>query len=161
MEYTAIAGAGLGLVLATGCLPESSDDGSDEAGGADGTGGRGAGGASGGSGDGGMSDAASPPDVQPPAEDMGAAPLACPRVTARINGNHEEGGRHLLAVPSEDLRAGVEKTYEIAGMSAHSHTVTLTVEHFAALNRAEDVEVMSADVEDHTHLVRIRCAPSR
>ena len=85
------------------------------------------------------------------------ADLACPRVTARIDLNHLES-RHLLEVPTEDLRTGLEKIYSIQSMGDHDHALTLTADHFAALNRAEEVRVMAME-SDHGHLVRIRCAP--
>ena len=92
--------------------------------------------------------------TSPPPGDGGGGE-ACPRVTARIQTNHG----HLLMIPADDLRAGVEATYDIQAMGDHSHSVTLTAEHFAALGRTEEVMVESAAGNAHTHMISIRCAP--
>jgi hypothetical protein len=87
-------------------------------------------------------------------QDMGES-FACPRVTSRIQENHD----HLLVVPDEDLRAGAEVTYETVGASPHIHLVTITEELFALLALAEIVTAELMDAEGHTHSVEVRCAP--
>ena len=162
MGHCVLTGAGLGLLAATGCIPEGSDDDDDDNGGSSGNGGNsaGAGGQSGGGADGeggGMAGAQAGGMPAAGGEMMGGEP-ACPRVTARIDLNHMEA-RHLLEIPAEDLRAGVEKTYDIQAMGDHGHTVTVTVEDFAAMNRVEEVRLMSSEDSGHSHLIRVRCAP--
>ncbi len=49
--------------------------------------------------------------------------------------------RHLLSVPPEDVRAGVDKTYVAQSPSTHPHSVTLTADHFASLQANQSVSV--------------------
>jgi hypothetical protein len=65
---------------------------------------------------------------------------------------------HVLVVPLADVEAGVDVDYDIQGGSAHSHIVTLTAEHFAALQAGEDVMVVSTSGGMHTHSVTVSCA---
>lgn len=102
----------------------------------------------------GSGDGGSTPDASLPSPDA-SPPAACPRVTARIMTNHG----HLLMIPAEDLRAGIEVTYDIQGMGTHSHSVTLTTEHFATLNRVEELMLESTSADMHTHMMSVRCAP--
>lgn len=70
-----------------------------------------------------------------------------------IGANHG----HAMTVPKADVAAGIEKTYDIQGTSAHPHSVTLTTAHFAKLANNEDVLTMSTD-DGHAHSITVRCA---
>lgn len=65
---------------------------------------------------------------------------------------------HALQVSSDDVAAGVEKTYAIKGAAAHDHGVTLTTEHFAALAAGGSITVMSTTDVGHAHPVTVTCA---
>lgn len=70
-----------------------------------------------------------------------------------IAGNHG----HVLVVSKADVAAGTTKAYDIQGSSAHSHTVTLTVTHFASLAANQQVVVTSTG-GPHPHNVTVSCA---
>ena len=65
---------------------------------------------------------------------------------------------HALTVPAADVEAGVERTYDITGSSAHSHAVTLTAAHFTMLQAGEAVTISSTSGGAHTHDVTVTCA---
>jgi hypothetical protein len=52
----------------------------------------------------------------------------------------------------------VEKTYDIQGISAHPHMVTLTAAHFQTLADGQTVMVTSTNDAAHDHLITIVCA---
>jgi hypothetical protein len=60
---------------------------------------------------------------------------------------------HPMAVSAADVIEGVEKAYEIQGGANHSHTVTLTAEHFTILREAAFVTL----VVENTHTARVQC----
>lgn len=64
---------------------------------------------------------------------------------------------HVLVVSSDDVRAGVEKSYDVTGTSSHAHTVTVTAAMFAQLASHQTV-MTSATGGSHTHDVTITCA---
>lgn len=64
---------------------------------------------------------------------------------------------HSLTVSKEDVDAGVEKSYSIAGAADHSHNVTVTADNFATLQNNSSVTVQSTS-SGHTHSVTISCA---
>lgn len=64
---------------------------------------------------------------------------------------------HVLVVSSDDVRAGVEKSYDVTGTSSHAHTVTVTAAMFAQLANKQTV-MTSATGGSHTHDVTITCA---
>ena len=69
---------------------------------------------------------------------------------------------HTMRVSAADVRAGVEKTYNIQGTSNHAHSVTLTAEHFAQLRANQSVTVNStsgafASGFSHDHGVTVQC----
>jgi hypothetical protein len=76
--------------------------------------------------------------------------------SAQISGNHG----HSITVSMADVMAGVDKTYDISGSSAHSHSVTVTAANFASLMSNPDGSVMvtSTSGNAHTHTVTILCA---
>jgi len=67
---------------------------------------------------------------------------------------------HVMAVSAADVTAGVDKTYDITGTSAHSHMVTVTAANFASLQTNPNGSVMltSTSGGGHTHQVTIVCA---
>ena len=70
---------------------------------------------------------------------------------------------HTMRVSKEDVRAGVEKTYNIQGTSSHAHFVTLTADHFAVLQTNQSVTVNSTSgtasgLTAHDHRVTVQCA---
>ena len=77
--------------------------------------------------------------------------------------NHlPSGGDHALIVPAQDVVAAVETTYDIRGDNVgHTHSVTLTVGDFQALQRGEPVTVISSNNGPvgfgHTHTVELSC----
>lgn len=66
---------------------------------------------------------------------------------------------HTMAVSKADVMAGVDKTYDIKGASAHFHNVTVTAAMFAMLQQNTTVMTVS-DVGDsaHTHAITVVCA---
>lgn len=73
-----------------------------------------------------------------------------------ISGNHG----HELFVSKADVSAGTEKTYDITGVSGHSHSVTVTAANFTSLASNMQITVTStpADGAGHTHNVTVSCA---
>jgi hypothetical protein len=95
------------------------------------------------------------PDA-PPQQPMPDAPPSgtCATTNASISANHG----HVAAVPAADVAAGVEKTYDIQGTSAHPHTIKVTAAMFAMLEAGQTVTVTSSNDAAHTHNVTITCA---
>ncbi len=86
--------------------------------------------------------------------DPGADPedeATCGQTTISSNHGHE------LLVEQADIDAGVERTYDITGGSAHAHSVTLTADDFAALQAGEEITVVSTSGGGHTHDVKVAC----
>ncbi len=70
---------------------------------------------------------------------------------------------HALRVSPEDVRAGVDKTYEVQSPSNHLHSVTLTADHFASLQANQSVSVgtttwTAASGNFHTHIAQVICS---
>jgi hypothetical protein len=80
----------------------------------------------------------------------GGAGLAC---TSDISLNHG----HELAVSQADVDAGVDKTYDIMGASAHAHSVVVTAADFATIAANGSVTIASSMTEAHTHDVTVTC----
>lgn len=71
-----------------------------------------------------------------------------------IGSNHG----HTLTVSQADIKAGVDKTYDITGSSSHPHTVTLTAADFATLAAGQTVDKTSSTDSAHSHSVTVACA---
>jgi hypothetical protein len=76
-----------------------------------------------------------------------------------IAGNHG----HVLTIAAADLDSTVDKTYDIQGSAAHTHSVTLTVANLQALKAGMTVTVISSTspigpAGAHEHSVAILCA---
>lgn len=76
--------------------------------------------------------------------------------TATITSNHG----HAITVSMADVMAGVDKTYDIMGTSAHTHSVTVTAANFASLMNSPTASLMvtSTTTDAHMHAVTILCA---
>jgi hypothetical protein len=75
--------------------------------------------------------------------------------TASVAGSHT----HALAIPKEDVSAGVEKTYALEDSgTGHTHTVTLTSASFQSLKGGTAITRTSSFDLGHDHDVRISCA---
>jgi len=76
--------------------------------------------------------------------------------SVQISGNHG----HVLMVTAADVTAAADKTYDITGTSAHSHSVTVTAANFGMLasNPSGSVMVTSTSGGGHTHQITILCA---
>lgn len=78
------------------------------------------------------------------------------RTIARVGRNHG----HLLVVSFDDVKAGAEKTFEVAaGSSGHPHTVTLSADEMKRLLAGQLVRTKSTTDRGHAHRVVVRCAP--
>lgn len=86
---------------------------------------------------------------------MPDAPMqtACTTASSTIGTNHG----HTLVVPQTDLDAGVDKTYNIQGTSAHPHTVVVTAAMWTMLKANRSVQITSSNDAGHTHSVTITC----
>ncbi|HEY5938574.1 MAG TPA: hypothetical protein VIU61_28175 [Kofleriaceae bacterium] len=82
-----------------------------------------------------------------------APPMACSAPKTTIGGNHG----HSFVVPPADVAAGVEKSYNIKGGSAHPHTVVVTAAMFADLKMNKVVTANSSEDADHIHTVTVSC----
>ena len=74
--------------------------------------------------------------------------------TVNIETNHG----HVLTVSKADVTAAVDKTYDIMGTSAHTHSVTVTAADFAKLAQNMSVSLTSTSGGAHTHGVLIMWA---
>lgn len=100
-------------------------------------------------------DAATPIDSPSGTIDSGvdAPAMACPAPKTTIGGNHG----HSFVVAAADIEAGVEKSYNIKGGSAHPHTVVVTAAMFADLKLNKVVTASSTEDADHIHTVTVSC----
>jgi hypothetical protein len=77
------------------------------------------------------------------------------RVVTKVGTNHG----HVFTVGVDDVKAGVEKTYDLTGTSSHGHAVTLTADDFKRL-RAGEILRMPSTREGHLHRLLVRTAPA-
>jgi hypothetical protein len=73
----------------------------------------------------------------------------------------EIGGKddHDMIVTAADMAAKKDRTYDIQGISVHTHTVKLAAADFERLGRGEQVHTSTSAAqpgEDHTHVVYVR-----
>jgi hypothetical protein len=75
--------------------------------------------------------------------------------TVDIGGNHG----HTLTVAKADVSAAADKTYDIMGTSAHTHSVVVTAALFNTLKANTGVMVTSTagGADGHTHTISIGC----
>ena len=94
-----------------------------------------------------------PPAPAPaPAPPPPAGALSC-GATA-ISDNHG----HTLTIPAADVDSTVVKTYSIAGIADHNHTITLTPVQLAQIKAMTSVTVSSSVNLSHFHAVTVNCA---
>ena len=74
--------------------------------------------------------------------------------SVNILGNHG----HVLVVSMADVSAGVDKTYDIMGTAAHTHSVTITVAQFAMLATNHSITTNSSITSSHSHGILVMCA---
>jgi hypothetical protein len=76
--------------------------------------------------------------------------------TTQISSNHG----HVLTVSAADVSAGADKTYDIQGSAAHTHSVMVTAANFASLQSdpTSSVMITSSPGGGHTHQITILCA---
>lgn len=84
-----------------------------------------------------------------------AAKSSFSRTIARLGRNHG----HVLVVSFDDVKAGAEKTYELAGAAGHPHTATLSADEMKRLLAGQVVRTKSTTDRGHAHRVVVRCAP--
>src|SRR5688572_21960467 len=62
------------------------------------------------------------------------SPTGCTASNATVMiANNSPHGPHALVVPSADVTAGIEKTYDIMGQAQHTHTIVVTAAQFTML----------------------------
>lgn len=79
---------------------------------------------------------------------------SCGASGAAIAGNHG----HTLSIPSADLDATTNQTYDITGTANHAHSVTFTPAQLQLLKAGQSVMVTSTTVSAHEHVVTASCA---
>jgi hypothetical protein len=79
--------------------------------------------------------------------------MQCGASGADIGGNHG----HALTIPTADLGAVTERTYDITGTAGHAHTVTFTPAQLQELRLGRTVTVMSSTGSGHQHAVTADC----
>ncbi|MDH4060372.1 MAG: hypothetical protein OEU94_06125 [Aquincola sp.] len=89
----------------------------------------------------------SSPPAPPPAPAGGACGVS-------ISDNHG----HVLTVLLTDLDSPADKTYDIQGTAAHTHSVTFTVAELAMLKAGQVVTKSSSVTLGHDHSIAERCA---
>jgi hypothetical protein len=73
-----------------------------------------------------------------------------------IYDNHRDTP-HILEVPSGDVEACLERTYDIQGEADHTHSVTFTPAHFTTIDMGGQVNIESTAAQGHTHLIWSDC----
>ncbi|MGE0327881.1 MAG: hypothetical protein AB7K71_26120 [Polyangiaceae bacterium] len=72
---------------------------------------------------------------------------------ATIMANHG----HVLMVSQADVDAAADKTYDIMGSSAHTHSVTVTAADFTTLAGGGSITVTSTTSLSHMHTITVMC----
>ena len=73
--------------------------------------------------------------------------------SATIAANHG----HALTVTKADVAAGVDKTYDIQGTAAHTHSFTVTAAMFAELAANMAAGASTTVTLAHQHAITINC----
>lgn len=79
---------------------------------------------------------------------------SCGAGGSAIAGNHG----HTLSIPSADLDATTNQTYDITGTANHAHSVTFTPAQLQSLKAGQSVMVTSTTNSAHEHVVTASCA---
>lgn len=85
----------------------------------------------------------------------GSAPVA-PNCSTQLKTYISANHMHAFTVTTEDVLAGMTKTYDTKGLSDHTHMVTVTAAHFAKLQTGGSVRILTCD-HDHEHEYIINC----
>jgi len=109
-----------------------------------------------------LADAGTTPEIDaavPRIDAPGALPDApamstCAGTIATIGTNHG----HSITVTAADITAGVDKTYDIKGGSAHPHSVVISAAMFTMLKAGMSIMVASTVGGGHTHSVMVTCS---
>ncbi|MDB4960647.1 MAG: hypothetical protein JWP01_646 [Myxococcales bacterium] len=105
----------------------------------------------------GVPDGGTPPNADAAIQRDAAAPLDAPAAACAGTGSVSSNHGHVLAVPTADVMAGTEKSYNIRGTSAHPHVVVITASMFATLRTARTLTVTSSLDAGHSHGVTVTC----
>lgn len=91
-------------------------------------------------------------------DDMEPGPANCLTNGSNVTIGSNHG--HAMTVTMADVSAGVEKTYNITGSSAHAHSVTISAAQFAMLaaSGSASVSAVSTTGDSHTHNITVTCA---
>jgi len=98
--------------------------------------------------------AATPIDAPMTLPDAPPTMSTCTTNVTTISTNHG----HAITVAAADIVAGVDKTYNIKGGSAHPHTVMISAAMFTMLKAGMSVMVTSSLDAGHTHSVMVTCS---
>jgi hypothetical protein len=79
-------------------------------------------------------------------------PDAVPVVDVVIGGKDD----HELVIGAPQMAAKVDVTFDIQGIAAHTHSITVTAADFQKLAAGQEVHMTSTVGDDHTHLVFLR-----
>jgi hypothetical protein len=82
-------------------------------------------------------------------------PLPAERVNAcwiQIGGKDD----HELAIPESHVRGGRDQTYDVQGVAPHTHSFTLTAQHFAELLAGKSLDIETGRGLGHFHHVYLR-----
>lgn len=85
----------------------------------------------------------------------GGAPVA-PNCNTQLKTSISANHMHVFMVTTEDVLAGMTKTYDTKGGSDHTHIVTVTAAHFAKLQTGGGVRILTCDHE-HEHEYIVNC----
>ncbi|AKT39046.1 hypothetical protein [Chondromyces crocatus] len=90
------------------------------------------------------------------ADECGKPRTDLTRIDARVGTNHG----HLFQVHLDDIKACVEKTYDLTGTAGHPHAITLTPDDFRKLGAGEILRAPCSREGGHIHRLLVRCAPA-
>lgn len=85
----------------------------------------------------------------------GSAPVA-PNCSTQLKTSISADHGHAFNVTTEDVLAGMAKTYDTKGVSDHTHIVTVTAADFAKLQTGGTVRILTCN-HDHEHEYIINC----
>ncbi len=89
------------------------------------------------------------------------APITNPTANCLDNGTSSSiatNHGHSLTVSKDDVKNGVEKSYDIQAGASHPHTVTISSSQFNSLKSNTSIEIVSTSNSGHTHTVSVGCA---
>jgi hypothetical protein len=63
---------------------------------------------------------------------------------------------HEFIITAADVASKGDKTYDIQGLSGHTHSVTFTAADFKELSAGKQVSIQSSTTDGHTHFALVR-----